>query len=432
MARELNRALNITGLIFYGVGSMVGAGIYSIIGAAANIAGSHLWISFLLASIAAFITVLSYAELISMYHKAGAEYQFLQRAFPKYSILSFMAGYLIALNAVATSATVALAFAGYLDFFINVPNLVTAIILLVVCTAVNIAGIRQSTWLGIGLVTIEVTGLLIVIWTGFESGGMLQSLSTAPSWDSLAGIFAATSLIFFVYIGFEDVANLSEESKMPSKTTPRALIISVLITSVIYLLVSLAFIAIENSRSYWNSASPLSDLTGAISPWRGIALGIAALFATASTALISLVSISRMLFGMAREGAMPEILSRTLKRRRTPWIAALILFAAACLFLPLGKVEIIASVSSFGVLLVFIGVQISMVILRFSQPNKVRPFRVPLSIGKVPVFPCIGIGIILFLITQFKLITYLIGAGAIILGLLIYFFRKHRTKHSKA
>jgi APA family basic amino acid/polyamine antiporter len=243
-----------------------------------------------------------------------------------------------------------------------------------------------------------------------------------PSWRNMPGIFSATALIFFVYIGFEDVANLSEESKNPHKTTPRALFISVIITSVIYVLVAIAFTTIKGSQDIWSSSAPLSALTAQFSPWRGQVLAIAALFATASTALISLVSISRMLFAMAREGFMPALLSRTLKKRKSPWIAALSLFVGACLFLPLGKVEITASVSSCGVLIVFMSIHIALIIMRFKYPKKKRLFRVPLSIYKIPIIPCVGILSILLLLTQLSGITYLIIAPVIGLGLLLYFF----------
>src|SRR5688572_1863698 len=138
---QLKRTLSLPQLIFYGVGTMVGAGIYSVIGAAAEEAGAQLWVSFIFAGIAAFLTVLSYAELVSMFPKTGAEYNFLKAAFPDQPVFSFMAGYLIALNASATSATVALAFAGYLGVFVMTPEALTALALLAVCTVVNIVGI---------------------------------------------------------------------------------------------------------------------------------------------------------------------------------------------------------------------------------------------------------------------------------------------------
>lgn len=420
MAEKLARSLGLVPLIFYGVGTMVGAGIYSVIGEAAGEAGSQLWISFIFAGIAAFLTVLSYAELSSMFPKAGAEYQFLKAAFPQRRLFSFMAGYLIALNAAATSATVALAFGGYLSVFVELPTPLVALTLLTLCTLLNISGIKEATWVSILLICIEVAGLLIMIVSGAESGDMAKSFTPPSGGDGVAGIFAATALIFFIYIGFEDVANLSEESKEPTRDIPRALLISVLITSALYILVAFSLIALSDPQSLAGSKAPLSDAAGSVAPWRGQALGVAALFATASTALISLISISRMLFGMAREGDMPKVLSRTWTTRKTPWVAALALFTAACLLLPLGEVKIVASVSSFGVLIVFTAVQVAMITLRYRQPDKKRPFRVPLSIGKLPLLPPIGIVITLALITQFEPIVYAVGGGAILFGGVVY------------
>jgi basic amino acid/polyamine antiporter, APA family len=420
MPDALRRSLSLPQLIFYGVGSMIGAGIYSVIGAAAGEAGQFLWISFALAAVAAFLTVLSYAELVSALPKTGAEYQFLKAAFPERPAFAFMAGYLIAINAAATSATVSLAFGGYLAVFLPAPQIATALGLLVLCTAVNILGIRQSAWFGIALVCVEVAGLLLMIGAGFVAGEPSRSLEAMPRWQDAGGIFAATALIFFVYIGFEDVANLAEETKEPKRNVPRALLASVIITSVIYLLVALAVIGISDAEALGQSDSPLTLAGSAAAPWIGQALAISALFATASTALISLVSISRLLFGMARDGDMPRPLAATLPFRKTPWIAALALFGVACLLLPLGEVKIVASVSSFGVLLVFAAVQAAAIRLRFTQPHAPRAFTVPLSIGRFPILPAVGIAIVLALVTQFAPLVYLVGGGAIGAGILIY------------
>jgi APA family basic amino acid/polyamine antiporter len=431
MNQPLKRTLTFPHLVFYGVGTMVGAGIYSVIGAAAMEAGAQLWLSFVLAGIAAVLTVLSYAELVAMYPDTGAEYNFLKAAFPQQPLFAFMAGFLIALNAAATSATVALAFTGYLNVFAEVPAMIIAPLLLAACTALNIAGIRESTWVSIGLICIEVAGLVLLVWSGFESGSMGKAFeggSGVTQASGAAGIFTATALIFFIFIGFEDVANLSEETRDPVKTVPRALVTSVLFTSALYVLVALAFIALSDLQDMGSSDSPLSAAAATIAPWRGQALAVAALFATASTALISLISISRMLFGMARGGDMPGFLSSTLPKRQTPWAAALVLFAAACLLLPLGDVKIVASVSSFGVLLVFAGVQAAMIALRLRQPERKRPFRVALSIGRFPVLPVIGIGLIAALITQFEPVVYAVGGGAIAFGMAVYVCSQRRGK----
>lgn len=427
MTNTLRRTLNLPQLIFYGIGTMVGAGIYSVIGAAAAEAGPYLWISFTLAGIAAFFTVLSYAELASTFPKAGAEYQFLKAAFPKRPELSFLAGFLIVVSAAATSATVSIAFAGYLNVFIDLPHWPVALALLSICTLLNIAGIRESTWAGIAMICIEVIGLLLVVGAGFwHSDNLFAPLSQLPGSSSdLSGIFAATVLIFFIYIGFEDIANLSEESNDPERNMPRALIAATIITFICYMLVALAATALVPPEQLGGSDSPLTEAVTTVSARLGQAVGISALFATASTALISLISISRMLYGMAKGGDMPKILSRVLTRRQSPWVAALVLFVAACALLPLGQIKTIASVSSFSVLTVFVGVQASMIALRFRDPTRKRPFRVPLSIGRLPVLPAIGIIISLALLTQFELIVYIIGFGALISGLAFFYIRRH-------
>lgn len=416
----LNRSLGLTQLVFYGVGSIVGAGIYAIIGTAAGEAGRHLWISFLGAGVAGFLTVLSYSELSSTLTKAGAEYQYIKAAFPRWRVLAFMAGFLIALNASATAATVSIAFAGYVNVFITTPIFLTAFGLLLVCTIINIAGIREATWVSIGLTCVEVAGLLLIIVGGFIKGDPSKSFESVPTMKNILGVLEGSALIFFVYIGFEDVVNLSEETHQPKKNIPKALLLSAGITTVIYILVAFAVIGITSPQVLATSKYPLTTAASVLSPWLGKAIGIAALFATASTAMIALVSISRMLYGMARDGYMPKLLTKVLPRRRTPWMAAITLFIAASLFLIVGKIKIIASVSSFGVLIVFIGIHVAVIVLRYTRPRAKRHFLVPLSIGKFPLLPLVGIVLMLGLLTQFELAVYLIGLGAMLGGLLLY------------
>jgi basic amino acid/polyamine antiporter, APA family len=431
MAATLKRSLNLTQLVFYGVGTIVGAGIYTVIGSAAGIAGNALWVSLALAAVAAFVTALSYAELVAMYPRAGGEYQFLKHAFPGSGLPAFAAGYLIALNASATCATVALAFGGYLNVFADVPAWGAALVLLGACTVLNIAGLKQSTWVSISLICIEVGGLLLLIGAGFLRGEPGQAM-TLPSMDAAAGIAAATALIFFIYIGFEDVVNLAEESDRPVQDVPRALLISVAVTSIIYFLVVWAVFSVVDADALSGSDSPLTTAGGQIAPWLGQTLAVSALFATASTALISLVSVSRLLFGMGRDGAMPSALGQTLGKRHTPWVAALVLFAAASAFLPIGEVKVIASVSACGILLVFIGVQVAVISLRLRKPNARRPFAVPGSIGRWPVLPVLGVLIAAGLLTQFELLVYAIAGGAVAAGVVLYGVLQTRGRRPRA
>lgn len=428
---ELKRSLTLVQLVFYGVGTIVGAGIYSVIGAAAGEAGTLLWVSFLLSGLVAFLTVLYYAELSSMFPRAGAEYQFLRNAFPRLRILALLAGCLIALNASSTAATVSLAFAGYLGTFIDLPDVVVALALLSLCTLVNIGGIQQATWVSITLICVEVAGLLLLIAAGIAAGDWSNNFSYhLPSGASFPGsIFTAAALIFFVFIGFEDVANLSEEAVDPRHDIPRALILSVLITSTIYIFVALAAISLMSPADMVGSASPLAEAASTVAPWMGPVLAVAALFATASTALITLVSISRLLFGMAREGELPKVLAFTLPGRQTPWVAALALFGGACLLLSLGEIKILASISSFGLLLVFVGIHAAVIRLRFTRPAEERRFRVPLSWGRLPLPPVAGILAAMLLLTRFEPIVYAVGV-VVIAAALMAGFVFHKKKAS--
>lgn len=422
---RLRRALKLWQLRLYGVGTIVGAGVYSVIGPAAGEAGDGLWLSILVAGAAALLAALSYAELASMYPEAGAEYRYLRAAFPRWRLPAYLAGILIALNA---AATVALAFGGYLQVFLaDVPVTAVALALLTACTALNIAGIRESTWVGIGLICVEVAGLLLIGGLGLAAGepGRLQfSLGDA----GFGGVFAASALLFFMFIGFEDIANLAEEARQPRRTVPRALVDAVLVTTALYLLAGLGTLAAIPPSQLARSASPLSAAGAAIAPWVGSTLAVTALFATASTGLITLVSISRLLYGMARARDLPVVLARLLPGRRTPWIAALALYAGACALLPLGSVKLPASVSALGLLSVFIGIHAALIHLRLKAPARARAFRVGPSVRGVPVTAVLGIAVSLAFMTQFEARAYAVYSGALALGLALYAVHTRRRR----
>lgn len=423
MTTKLRRVLGLTELTFYGVGSLIGAGIYSIIGIAAGEAGNFLWLSFIAAGGAAFLTALSYSELASTLSKAGAEYQYIKLTFPKQHLFAYLGGYLVTLNGASTAATVSIAFAGYLDSFLKVPIILTAFLTLLISTVINVWGIRQSTWISIVFTSIEVLGLLLIITLGFINGDVSKSFLAWPTLNDITNVLQATSIIFFIYIGFEDVVNLSEETIRPTVTIPRALILSGLITSVIYIAVAIAVTGSIDPRGASASNAPLTMVANTINPWFGTAIGGAALCATASTVLIALISISRMIFGMARDGYFPKVFAKIHSKRNTPYAAAIALFLISCVFLSLGEIKIISSVSSLGVLLVYIIIHLSVIVLRITQPNLARPFRVPLSWKNVPLLPVIGILVSILLIIQFDFKIYVIGALAIIVGVVFYFIQ---------
>lgn len=427
MNGKLKRTLGLPSLIFYGVGMILGAGIYSVIGAAAAEAGMNLWMSFALSSLVVFLTALSYAELSTMFPEAGAEYIYLREAFPRWRGVAFVTASFVALSGAATAATVSIAFAGYLNHFIEVPTPMVAACVLGAAGAIAILGIQESSWVNIVFTLVEAGGLILFIGMGIQTPDFGKALMA----DLHPGVFSGAALVFFSYLGFENIANLSEEAKEPHKNLPRAILISVCITSVIYLLVGLAAVALLHPEKLAASTSPLSAALSAHSDQAAGVLGGIALFATANTALISLLSVSRILMSMARKKDLPQIFAKTLTKRKTPWIATFLAIGISALLLPLGKVAVVASVSSFSSLLAFISVNAALVRLRWKKASASRPFRVPLAIGKIPVFPVLALLSLAGLLTQLEGIVYTIG-GSTLLFLTVFHYGYHRLSGRKS
>ncbi|MCC7478874.1 amino acid permease [bacterium] len=414
----LSKSLGFFSLALFGIGMIIGAGVYSIIGAAAGEALDGLWLSFLAGAFAALLTGLSYAELSTAIPRTGAEFTYLRMAAPSYPLLGGAVGYLLVFSTCATAATVALAFAGYMQLFSSLPAWLSAAGLLILCGLISIWGIKHSTWVNAILTLTELAGLFMVVVVGWD----LPAFSASISAELHPGIFAGAALIFFVYLGFEDIANLSEEAREPGRDLPRAILVALAVTSVLYVLVALAVVNLLSPAELAQSQSPLAAAVAAEQPGLRGWVGIIALVSTANTALIASIISARMLFSMARSGAAPAALSRLAARRRTPWLASIVVFALALLFLPFGKAATTASFSSFAALIAFGAVNAAAIRLRYSHPQLERPFRIPLSIGRFPLPAALGLLTVLALLTQFNFLTYAVGLAALATALLLLHF----------
>jgi amino acid transporter len=423
---ELKRALGLPVLIFYGVGMILGAGIYSVIGAGAAKAGESLWMSFILSGVVALPTALSYAELTTTYPSAGAEYAFVQRAMPAQRWASFTTGLLVALSGAATAATVALAFASYLAAFVALPPVAVALALLALASAVNIIGIQYSSWANVAFTLIEVGGLLLFIAVGASSERFGEALLAAPG----AGVLGGAAIIFFAFLGFEHIANLAEEAKEPARDLPRAILICLGVAIALYFLVALAAVSLAPPDVLAKSDAPLAEAAGKVSRRVAAALGGVALFATANTALIALLGASRVVYRMAKDGDLPKALGRVLSRRKTPWLGSLAALTAAAALLPLGGIAVVASVSSFVSLVAFMSVNVALIVLRYRDPERRRPFRVPLALGRLPVLPVLGAASSFLLLTQLEPLAIGVSVLALggILGLYLILRKRLRTR----
>lgn len=414
---KLKRELGLFELMMYGVGIILGAGIYALIGKAAGVAGNALWMAFGIGALIATFTGLSYAELGSMFPKEAAEYIYSKRAFRSH-LLSFLIGWLIIFIGCVAAATVALGFGGYFYSLTGVSSILSAIVLIAVLSALNFWGIKESAKANILFTLIELSGLLLIIFLAANYFGSVNYFE-APA--GISGVFAAAILIFFAYLGFEDIVNMAEETKNPKKVVPKALILSILISTVLYILVSLSAVSIMPWQKLGASAAPLADVANVALPGSAVILSLIALFATSNTVLILLIVESRMAWGMAHEGSLPRILSKIHHIRRTPWIAIIGVMALAGAFTLIGNIKTVAEITDWGAFLIFMSVNASLIWLRFKEPKLKRPFKVPLNIGRFPVLPALGIAFCLFMLTHFDLLVTSFGIFILVLGIILYY-----------
>jgi amino acid transporter len=414
-------------LFFYATGVIIGAGVYSVIGAAAGLAQSQLWLSFLIGAVIAFLTALSYAEMATSFPVAGGEYVYARNALPRARWLSFSLGVIVIIGGAATAATVAVAFGGYLASLTGAPILLSAVAVLALCTALAVLGITESSWANILLTSVEIIGLLLVIAVGFYASPEPAKSAAVSAQPQVLG---AAAVLFFVYLGFEEVANLAEEARDPSRDIPRALFWALGATTALYILVGVAVLRLAPPEQLAGSDAPLA--TALHNAWPGGTAWLAAiaLFATANTVLITLIATARAAFSMGRDGELPSLFG-LISRRHTPWVASLFAFAIAALLLPIADIQILAGLSSFAALLAFLAVNVALVILRYAEPQRPRPFRVPLSLGRLPVLPVAAIASILFLLGHFERAVYLGGALAIAASALVFVVRKHLPRLSR-
>jgi APA family basic amino acid/polyamine antiporter len=403
----------------YGVGLILGAGIYVLIGAAAGIAGNAVWMAFTLGAVIATFTGLSYAELASMYPKAAAEYVYVRKAF-KNNFLAFIVGWLMIFTMIVSASTVALGFGGYFAGFFSSPLMISAALIIIALSFLNFYGLRESSWMNIVFTMIEVAGLAFIIYIGFTFTGT-EPVNYFESPAGINGVFVAVALLFFAYIGFENIANVAEETKNAARVIPRALVLSILITAVIYILVAIAAVGVLNWQELGASTAPLADVAGRVLGFNGqFVLSVIALFATTNTVLILLVAGSRILYGIAEQRALPSLLARVHTRRRTPWMAVFAIMIVAVIFTFVGNIVTVANITVFTIVIIFTLVNLSLIWLRYKEPDIERPFKVPLNIGKFPVLPFLGLVTSAALVTQFDAYVVSVGLGVIGAGMLFY------------
>ncbi len=384
---RLRRALGLWSVTLSGVGIILGAGIYVLVGEAAEDAGNATWVAFLVAAALAGVTGFAFAELSSMFPEAGASAAYAEEAFG--ARVGFVTGWLgIAANVIGAGA-VALGFGGYADELFGWDQRLVALAAIGACALVIYIGVRETVRLAMVFAVLEGAGLIFVIAVGLPD---LPPPSFLDPPHGISGIMAAAALVFFAYEGFEGMVSLAEETKDPTSTLPRAILLAIAVTSVLYLTVAMVATAVVPWEELAASSAPLALVTRTAANDRlASALSAVALFATFNTVLLLLATGARISYGMARRRLLPDILA-TVSRRGTPWISTLVLSVVAAGFVLSGNIGYVAQVTNIAVFGQFLAVNAAVIALRRSRRDQVRPFTIRGTIGGVPVAAVVGLG----------------------------------------
>ena len=379
--KSLKRTLGPWLLLFFGLGNILGAGIYVLIGKVAGEAGYLAPVSFALAAVVAGLSAMSYAELSVRYPEAGGEVVYMQRAFG-WSVFSIIIGVLIASAGILSSATILKGFAGYFQVLWPLPTSLIIVSAVSIIACVAVWGVKESLRVAALFTLLEIFGLLLVVVPGLNLSTItLQPITSqfegmAPG--VFAGVMAGAFLAFYAFIGFEDMVNMAEEVKQPEQNMPKAIVIALFVSTSLYFLVAVVSISYVTPAMLGQSDAPLSHVYEVITGRQPTLITLISLFAVSNGALVQIIMVSRLLFGMGREYPIFRVFNEVNSRTRTP-VRATLLAAGLVLSLALWfPIKTLAEYTSSVVLLVFVGVNVAAIQLRRTQPKPLAGWRVPL------------------------------------------------------
>lgn len=371
MSTALKRRIGPGLLTAYGVGVMVGAGIYVLVGAVVAEAGLYAPLAFLLAGLIAAPSALSYCEFSTRIPEAAGEAAYVEAGFSA-RWLGVIVGLGVTFGGTLSAAAVLRGGAGYLTGFVDVPLEYAVIGLGVMLTLVALVGVLESLALAAVFTVVELAGLGLVIWSGL-------SAPVSPDWMVpgemyLSGIGVAATLAFFAFIGFEDIVNMAEEVRDPSKTLPFAIIASLIVTTLIYAAVTTVAVRAVPLDALANSSRPLALVFEAGGKGPVVILSAIAVVAALNGVLAQLVMASRVLYGLGRHGGVLKVFHKSHARFGTPVLATLVIavcVVVAAVSLPLAG---LASVTSVVLLVVFALVNGALIAVKRKSPS--APFLV--------------------------------------------------------
>lgn len=372
-------------LTAYGVGVMVGAGIYVLVGAVAAEAGIWAPLSFLLAGLIAAPTALSYAELATRIPQAGGEAAFVSQGLNS-DLLALVVGLAIVLAGIVSAAAVLRGGVGYLRVVLDVPVIWAIIVLGGALTCVAVLGVLESLGLAAAFTVVELVGLGLVVWAGSTAAPTAGYV--APAAMSWSAVGVGGVLAFFAFIGFEDIVNMAEETRNPSRTLPFAILVALGLTTLIYVLVSWAAVRSVSVGALAGSEQPLALVWSGQGGRDARLLSGIAVIAALNGILAQIVMAARVLFGLGRLHRPLARLHRVHDRFGTPTLATILVGAAVIIGAITLPVATLAETTSIILLLVFVVVNLALIMLKRRAPG--APFEVPMAVPVIGVILAAG------------------------------------------
>jgi APA family basic amino acid/polyamine antiporter len=438
---ELKRSVTGLQLTSMGVGAIIGTGIFVVIGQGAGIAGPGVILSFVLAAVACTFSALSYAELASSIPVSGSAYTYSYATMGE--LVAWIIGWDLILEYGVSVAAVAVGWGGNVNAFLDaafgvaLPDAISkspedggvfnlpAVFIVLAIMLLLVRGVRESAGANLIMVVVKLivlTFFIVISLANFSSDNLQPFLP-----NGFDGVTAGAAIIFFAYIGFDAVSTGSEEARNPAKDLPFAVIGSLLICTVFYILTAVGALGIATPEQMKDSDAPLATALdeGAGISWAAWILALGALIAITSVVLVIFYGQTRIFFAMARDGLLPERMAQVHPRFGTPaklTVGLGLLIAVLAALVPLGA---IVELVNIGTLFAFVLVNIGVIVLRRTRPDMPRPYRVPFS----PVFPLLGVAFAVYLMTDLPLATWIRFVIWLAIGIAIYALYGYR--HSR-
>lgn len=390
--QKLKRTLTLPLLTLYGLGNILGAGIYVLVGKVAGYSGSNTILAFLIAMLIASLTALSYMELSSRYPLSASASIYLYKAF-KNRTLALAVGFALIFGGITSAAALSKGFAGYLNSILPVNETLAAVVLILLLGLVAAKGIGESAKFAAFFTLVEVTGLLIIIWAGrshLALGDITFSFHIDPA-IGISGVLFGSFLAFYAFIGFEDMVNVSEEVKKPRTTMPLAILLSLGMATILYILVVMVSLSSVGADLLSQSDAPLNLVFDKVSHIDPVYISLIGIAAAVNGMLVQIIMGSRILYGLSTQGWLHKRFSKVHPSYGTPIISTALITLAVILGTLLFGLVSLAEITSLLILSAFTLINAGLVIIKYRDKSENAVVKVPIIVPLLGSISCAGI-----------------------------------------